>query len=276
MAGVGPLTSLVLGGVFTLVAWLLHGSGVGGVVVAALAWLGGINILLAVFNVIPAAPLDGGRLLQAVLWAITKDRLKAAMWAARSGQVFGWALLVVGAYLVLARRDYSWLWFIISAGPDQRGHRGEPAGGGAVPVAHGGGAGDHDRRPGYLPALATVTRFLQELLPWLRHSAFPVVDDGQTVGLVTVRRVNQVPATQRDRTTLREVACPLAEVARATPDEPVADLLPRLNACSDGRALVFADGQLAGIVAPADISRALERISGNRSLFGSAGRWRTP
>jgi hypothetical protein len=49
-------------------------------------------------------------------------------------------------------------------------------------------------------------------------------------------------------------------------------MLPRLNACSDGRALVFADGQLAGIVAPADISRALERISGNRGSFGSAGR----
>jgi CBS-domain-containing membrane protein len=102
------------------------------------------------------------------------------------------------------------------------------------------------------------------------------VDDGQTVGLVTVRRVNQVPADQRDRTTLREVACPLTEVARATPDEPVADLLPRLNACSDGRALVFADGQLAGIVAPADISQALERISGNRGAFGSAGRGRRP
>src|SRR5260370_40650406 len=92
VAAAGPLTSLLLGGVFTLVAWLLHASGVGGVVVAALAWLGGINILLAVFNVIPAAPLDGGRLLQAVLWAVTRDRLKAAMGAARSGQVFGWAL----------------------------------------------------------------------------------------------------------------------------------------------------------------------------------------
>src|SRR5260370_6517755 len=113
VAGVGPLTSLVRGGVFTLVAWLLHGSGVGGVVVAALAWLGGINILLAVFNVIPAAPLDGGRLLQAVLWAATKDRLKATMGAARSGQGFGGVLLVGGAYLVLARRGYNWLWFII-------------------------------------------------------------------------------------------------------------------------------------------------------------------
>src|ERR1700738_2686572 len=90
VAGVGPLTSLVLGGVFTLVAWLLHASGVGGVVGAGLAWLGGVSILLAVFNVIPAAPLDGGRLLRAVLWAITGDRLKAAIWSARSGQVFGW------------------------------------------------------------------------------------------------------------------------------------------------------------------------------------------
>ena len=113
VAGAGPLASLVLGGVFWLLAWGLHEAGVQGVVVAALAWLGFINILLAVFNVIPAAPLDGGRLLQAILWAITKDKLKAAMWSARSGQVFGWALIVIGAYLVLARRDYSWLWFII-------------------------------------------------------------------------------------------------------------------------------------------------------------------
>ena len=125
-----------------------------------------------------------------------------------------------------------------------------------------------------MPAAATVDRFLHDLLPWLRHSAFPVVDDGQTVGLVTVRRVNAVPVDDRAWATLREVACPLAEVARATPDEPVADLLPRLNECSEGRALVFADGQLAGIVAPADISRALERISGNRGPSGSAGRWR--
>jgi len=96
------------------------------------------------------------------------------------------------------------------------------------------------------------------------------------VGLVTVRRANAVPADERDRTTLRDVAYPLDQVARATPDEPVSDLLPRLNGCSDGRALVFSGGQLAGIVAPADISRALGRISGNRGAFGSAGRGRRP
>src|SRR5262249_60645788 len=99
VAGVGPLVSLLLGVAFSLRAWLADALGVRGVVVAALAWLGGINILLAVFNVIPAAPLDGGRLLRAVLWRITGDKLKAAVWSARSGQVFGWALVVVSAYL---------------------------------------------------------------------------------------------------------------------------------------------------------------------------------
>jgi Zn-dependent protease len=113
VAGAGPLSSLVLGGLFLLVTWLVVAVGARGVVVAALAWLGGINILLAVFNVIPAAPLDGGRLLRAVLWSITKDKFKAEIWSARSGQVFGWVLAVAGIYLVLVQRDYSWLWFIL-------------------------------------------------------------------------------------------------------------------------------------------------------------------
>jgi len=271
VAGAGPLTSLVLGGAFWLLAWGLHASGVHGVVVAAAAWLGGINILLAVFNVIPAAPLDGGRLLQAVLWAITKDKLKAAMWSARSGQVFGWACIVIGAYLVLALRDYSWLWFIllgwflVSAATAENQQAVVYSRLRTVAVRQ-----IMTADPVTVPASYTVAQFLNDYRPWSRHSAFPVVDDGQTVGLVTVRRINQVPAGGRGRTALRDVACSMDEVARATPDEPVSDVLPRLNECSEGRALVFADGHLAGIVTPADISRALQRISGNPGPFGSA------
>jgi len=272
VAGVGPLVSLVLGAVFMLVAWLLHAAGVGGVVVAALAWLGGINLLLAVFNVIPAAPLDGGRLLRAVLWRITGDRFKAAVWSARSGQVFGWALVVVAAYLVLVRRQYNWLWFafvgwfLISAATAEGQQamvqsRLRTIAVREIMTAH----------PVTVPGSATVAWFLDDYLPWHRHSAFPVeADDGPTVGLVTVHRINQVPAAERGRTTLRDIACPLSDVARATPDEPVADVLPRLNACSENRALVFADGHLAGIVSSADISRALERLSSGPGTFASA------
>ena len=271
VAGAGPLTSLVLGGAFWLLAWGLHALGMHGVVVAAVAWLGGINILLAVFNVIPAAPLDGGRVLQAVLWAITKDKLKAAMWSARSGQVFGWACSVIGAYLVLARRDYSWLWFIllgwflVSAATAENQQAVVQSRLRTVAVRQ-----IMTADPVTVPASYTVAQFLNDYRPWSRHSAFPVVDDGQAVGLVTVRRINQVPAADRGQTALRDVACSMDEVARATPDEPVSDVLPRLNECSESRALVFADGHLAGIVTPADISRALQRISGNPGPFGSA------
>jgi Zn-dependent protease/CBS domain-containing protein len=264
VSGVGPLVSLMLGGVFSLLAWLLHGAGAPGVLVAALAWLGGINLLLAVFNVIPAAPLDGGRLLQAVLWRITGDRFKAAVWSARSGQVFGWALIVVAAYLVLVRRAYNWLWFallgwfLVGAATSESQQAMLQARLRTVPVRQ-----VMTANPVTVPASVTVAQFLSDYLPWHRHSAFPVVDDGHTVGLMTVHRANQVPAGERDRTTVRDVACPLAEVAQATPDEPVADVLPRLTGCSDGRALVFADGQLAGIVSPSDLSRALDRLSRN-------------
>jgi Zn-dependent protease/predicted transcriptional regulator len=262
VAGAGPLSSLLLGGLFGLVAW---GAGAGGaprVLVAALAWLGGINILLAVFNVIPAAPLDGGRLLRAVLWAITKDKLKAAIWSARSGQVFGWILAVVGIYLVLALREYNWLWFVllgwflISAASAEN-HQ-------AVLQSQLRMVAVRDimtAHPATVPASATVAKFLNDYLPWSRHSAFPVVADDQTVGLVTVRRINQVPTAERGQTTVREVMSPLSEVAQATPDEPVSDLLSSLTDRSEGRALVFDAGHLAGIVSPSDISRAVDRLT---------------
>ena len=264
IAGVGPLVSLILGGVFSLVAYLVHAAGVRGVLVAALAWLGGINILLAVFNVIPAAPLDGGRLLRAVLWRITGDRLKAAVWSARSGQVFGWALVAVGGYLVLVQRSYSWLWFVllgwflISAATAENQQAILQSRLRTVPVWQ-----IMTRDPVTVPASATVAQFMADYQRRYRYSAFPVVADGQTVGLVTVHRNGQVAPGEQNHTTLGDIACPLADVARATPDEPAADVLPRLNACSEGRALVFTGDRLTGIISPTDISHALERLGRN-------------
>ena len=175
--------SLVLGGVFSLVAWLLQLAAAPGVLVAALAWLGGINLLLAVFNVIPAAPLDGGRLLQAVLWRITGDPLKGAVWSARSGQVFGWALIVVAAYLVLVRRAYNWLWFallgwfLIGAATAESQQAMLRARLRTVPVRD-----VMTASPVTVPASATVAQFLGDYLPGHRHSAFPVLDGGRPAG----------------------------------------------------------------------------------------------
>jgi CBS domain-containing protein len=114
----------------------------------------------------------------------------------------------------------------------------------------------------------TVEDLLGSELIQHRHSSFPLTDeDGAAIGLVTFNQIRRVPAQDRARTRLRDIACPLDQVTQARPDEPAADLLPRLSECAEGRALVFSDGALVGIVSPSDVGRVLRRIgvaTGNR------------
>lgn len=98
IAGIGPLVSLVIGVFFGVIAALVALAGGRGLLVGALSWLAGINVLLAIFNVLPAAPLDGGRLLHAVVWRATGDRTKASIVAARAGWGLGIILIVIGIW----------------------------------------------------------------------------------------------------------------------------------------------------------------------------------
>jgi Zn-dependent protease/CBS domain-containing protein len=267
IAGVGPLTSLVLGGIFLGAAGLFAGThpasaSVAGVFETALAYLGVTNVALAVFNVIPAAPLDGGRLLRAIVWWRTGDRVKATVWASRSGQAFGWVFAAGGLYGFFVTRQWTWLWFAFigwflisaaSAEAQQAVVTGQLRG---IRVSQ-----IMTPDPVTVPGSSTVSQFLDGHLFRARHQGFPVIQEGRGVtGLVTINRIRQVPADERDRTRLADIACPLADVATAAPDDSVADLLPRLTACADRRALVFRDGRLAGIVSPSDIARMLDRL----------------
>lgn len=281
IAGVGPFTSLVLGVLFAVVAILMRVGGLHGLAVGAMAWLAGINLLLAVFNVIPAAPLDGGRLLRAVIWWRTGDRLKATLRATQAGRIFGWALIVFGLLTFLTGQFPGglWLaligWFLISAASAE----GQQA---AVRMALSGVPVERimTRDPVTVSSSMTVEDFLSDYSLAHRHSAYPVVDDtGTAVGLVTHKRVAQVLPVDRGNVTLRQVSCGVDDVPRTAPAEPVADLLPRLGGCAEGRALVFTDGRLEGIVSLSDVTRALRwtgaaeqatRLGGGR--FGRFGR----
>lgn len=258
VAIVGPATSVLLGGVFGLSAglWLtLIGSGL---VSATLSYLAVLNVVLAVFNLIPAAPLDGGRVLRAVWWRITGDRDRGATAAARAGRFLGAALIALGLAGALLRGWLGglWLaligWFIVNAAlAEERNVRvGHQLRGVRVRDVQ-------STDPVTAAGEERVTDFIDQVVLQERHSTYPLVDStGRFTGLVTLNRIRRVPPSEREHTRLRDIAAPAGEVPTARADEPLVDLLPRLAGNPDGRAVVVAeDGRVAGVVSPSDISR---------------------
>ncbi|WP_328419140.1 site-2 protease family protein [Micromonospora sp. NBC_00389] len=263
ISGIGPLVSLLIGAFFGAIAVVLALAGQGGLLLGVMAWLAGINVLLAVFNVLPAAPLDGGRLLRAAVWKATGDRTRASVVAARAGWVLGALLIGLGLWQFLSGVGFGglWLaligWFLIgAAGVEERQAR-------AGSALRGIRVGDvMTPQPQTASADMTVADFVDHYLFAYRHSALPLTAEGRPTGLVTLDRVRGVPADRRASTTLAEVACRADQLVLAQPGEQLNDLLPRLSECADGRALVVTDnGQLAGIISPSDISRAVQRGS---------------
>ncbi len=268
IAGAGPLTSLVLGGVFVGAAALVAGTSpavasVPGVVFTALAYLGFTNLALAVFNVIPAAPLDGGRLLRALVWWRTGDRVKATVSASRVGQVLGWVFVAGGLYGFFATENFSWVWIALIGWFVTSGATAEARQAVVTGELRGVRVGQiMTPQPVTVPGSMSVSSFMDGYVFRLRHQSFPVTRDGEdkVTGLVTFNRIKQVPPARREETVLADIACPLSDVATASPDDSAADLIPRLTACADQRALVFRDGNLVGIVSPSDITRMLDRL----------------
>jgi Zn-dependent protease/CBS domain-containing protein len=265
VAAVGPLVSLGLGMVFTGFAWLLALLTGATLATEAVAWLAGINILLALFNSIPAAPLDGGRLLRAFLWWRTGDRLRAVRGASAAGRVMGWALIAFGLYTVLLGAAFSGLWlvliggFILAAATAEASQAQMRAALSGVPVRE-----VMSPDPIVVPPDLPLAELLRYPPSGYRHSAFPVVGDGTAMGLVTLDRIRNVPIEERETTRISEVMLSLSDTVTARPGDSVADVLPRMEGDDTGhRVLVFeshgddAPGKLIGLISPSDINRTL-------------------
>ncbi|RXS86875.1 site-2 protease family protein [Streptomyces sp. TM32] len=258
----GPLTSLVIGGIALGAAFGLHGLSGWAVPSVVLAWLGWANLFLGVFNLLPAVPLDGGRVVQAVLWWRTGDRDRADLAASRGGQIMG-LLLVAAGWISVLRGAPGGLWIVfvglfimVVAGAERRraalhttlrGVRVAEAM--SSPVATG-------------ADWLTVQRFIDEVAVHSRHSALPLVDfDGRPSGVVQLRRLASVPAASRESLRVREVAIPLSQCAVAAPDEPLSTALDRISLRTGARILVVEDGRLVGIATGKDVSRLMQRSS---------------
>ncbi len=243
IAASGPLTSLLIAGL----AWAL-GWGIGGdsLAVAALLWLAQINLVLAVFNLLPGAPLDGGRLLRAVLWWRYRDRVRATRAAAAAGRGLGFMLVALGFLEVFAGGPFGlWLaligWFIITGANSERySVHAEKLRGLRVRDAIG-------HPPVTVGDWWTVQQFLDRLTPQqATQPVFPLVDvDGRLTGVIGVASLAAVPPGQRATTRLADV--PGRPAAVVEPDTPLPDLMLSLHV-RGGTVLVVDHGRPIGVV----------------------------
>jgi Zn-dependent protease/CBS domain-containing protein len=257
IAVAGPLVSLAIGLVCVAVAsWLELPSVVDGIV----GWLGVTNLILLAFNLLPALPLDGGRVLRSALWAVRDDFRWATRLAANIGRAFGFLFIGLGllAFVKLGAVGGAWLafvgWFLLTASSQEARYVLVRDALGGLRVAD-----LMEPRPVAISPDLTLGQFMDETVWARRHSTYPVVDgEGRPVGLLPFRCVAQVPRTEWDVRRVRDCMLPVAEVPALRPDADVTSILPELGT-DLGRALVVdGDGRLAGLLSVTDVMRVLE------------------
>lgn len=274
---VGPLMSLVLGILFT---WLgMANAGVFTVtgdptqmvaqldpLSTLLLWLGPINILLAVFNLIPGFPLDGGRILRSILWAITGNLRRATRWAAGVGQVVAWLFIITGVAMIFGVQvpifgtgliGGLWLafigWFLSSAATQSYQQVMVQDLLEGVPVGQ-----IMRTNPPTVAQEASVRELVESYVMQTDDHAFPVVADGRFVGLVTLEDVRSLPRDAWDRTTVGQIMTPYAKLIVTTPNEDADEALRKLGARDVRQLPVVRGDELAGLLRRRDIMRWLQ------------------
>jgi Zn-dependent protease len=252
----GPLVSLALGILFSLGAWLVSAhEAVDGVA----AWLGYINLMLLVFNMLPALPLDGGRVLRSALWRAKNDFRAATRVAAGVGRAFGYLFIAAGIALFVFQGSFSgaWLafigWFLLQAATNEDRYL-------LISDAL------RDLRvrdlmvrdPVTVPAEMSIGRFMDEVAWTRRYTTYPVMDDGRVVGLLAFRCVAEVPRSDWDERLVRECMIDRDKVPNLGEDEPAVEALAELSEAGIHRGLVVDGERLAGLVSITDLARALE------------------
>ena len=256
IAGVGPLTSFAV----AVVAWVLMLVTAASDLVSALfAWLLFVNISLGLFNLVPAFPLDGGRLLSSFLWWRSKNRQRGVHNAVRVGRVLAFLMIGAGALELFLGDVISgvWIaflgWFLLSAAAAEETGSNVRTLLRTVPVS-----AAMSSPVVTLPDWVTVERFLESVAPNHSFTTYPVHGaSGALTGVVRLSELVRLPSQERAARHLIDVARPIAEVPTTNPREDLSALIHRVGLGLDQRVLVFDNGSLVGIVSPADVARVL-------------------
>lgn len=273
IAGIGPVTSLALAILFRLGGGLAAQAGMGDAVVGVAGYLAFINFALAVFNVMPGFPLDGGRVFRAAVWSVTGDRAKATRLATSAGRGFGLVLIVLGVVQVLGGATVSGLWLVFigwflrtlaGASLRQEVMQGMLAGYVARDLM--------SAEPEVVSAGLTVDALVHDHFMRLRYGSYPVVGPTGVVGLVTLDDVKRIPRDVWRVSTAADAMTPLAQCAVVAPSMAVADVMETMTRNGPRRrALVMEGPRLVGVISATDIARWIERVRGVEDLLEREG-----
>ncbi len=270
VAVAGPLASILVGGACLGVSVLSPVMGWPAPLTGVLFHLAWLNFLLVGFNMIPAFPLDGGRVLRSALWHWKSDLRWATRITTSIGSGFGLALIFFGVWRVIAGGDFvGGLWMLLIGlflrNAAQIAYRqlmlrrtleGEPV-----------------RRfmhtdPVVVPRALPVSQLVESYVYRYHHKLFPVVDDGRLVGCVTTRRVRELPREEWDRQSVNAILEPCSPDNTVAPDTDAMEALARMSRSGASRLMVVEDGRLAGILTLKDM---LKFLALKVELEGEAG-----
>jgi Zn-dependent protease/CBS domain-containing protein len=257
MAIAGPVVTAVLTGLFYLVAYLGRQAGwsPGGVFV--LHYLGWINLIVLLFNMLPAFPLDGGRVFRSIVWGATGNLRRATYWASRTGQLFALLGMVLAGVLLFFYHDLiSALWlFLVSLflnGAAQSTYqqllirealKGEPV------------RRFMNTRPITVPPGIDLRQLVDDYVYRHHRKAFPVVRDGRLEGFIGTRALSRYPREEWGQHTVAEVMHHDLRAITIGPDADALQALARMQRTGMSRLLVTEDGRLVGIVSLKDLLR---------------------
>ncbi len=261
ISAAGPATSLAVAALFVGAALGLDAAGVPTLYTTLLAWLGLINGFLGLFNLLPGAPLDGGRVLASALWKLRGDRVAGRIGAARVGRAVGMGIagLGVAEMVFIGRLGGLWTifigWFIHNAARAEQAHFVSERALGDLRVRDAMSPGNEHVR-----TWTTIADLVDGPLRSARHAAVPVLDwNGAPAGLVTLEDVSRVPAEQWAATEVVRVLHRDEEVPTVTLDAKLVDVLEQLGRGPNGTAIVLDDeGRAVGVIGPDDLRRAIE------------------
>ncbi|RCJ28437.1 peptidase [Nostoc minutum NIES-26] len=260
IAGVGPLTSVVLAALFGLIWYVSKNTGWSVVVTGIASYLASINLVLAIFNMLPGFPLDGGRVFRSIIWKYTGDREKATKIASTGGKWLGYLLIALGFWQLFNSSVLSGLWFILigwflynaaEASYEEVLLRTSLKGVRAQEIM--------TPYPETVSPNLTLQELVDKYFLSRRYQSFPVTQNSHPVGIVTLNQIKDIPREEWIYQTVRDIMIPTDNGVTARPEEQMSQVLQKMQNSGVRRVLVTQNGLLKGIITANDVASWLQR-----------------